>query len=259
MFRNLAILFSVAAVPLAVACGTEAGTDNTYRPETLVSEVECAEMIAQLAVPVEVARAMVPSDYEVVGSSGGTANLVFITKVCHWDNPDPLGDADTQEAHFYIQIEGEGKVIEVPGADVNVPASYGYNVALDAKGPSWLRDLLNSYGYDIREPSEMDIGPAGDERKGYVVEENGSGYRWTEYAALIGETILVGETSYFYHDSDDGTKAKTEKSALSHHDSVGWVTLEIDPGSRLAEFGTLLDGPTMNMNPMYATYTTWSE
>lgn len=257
MFQERKVLLLACVV--ALGCGSGSGTDNSYRPETLVSEVECVEMIADFKVPQEVARAKVPSEYEIITYLDGTATLIFITKVCTWDNPEPLDDAETQEVHGYIPIEGELKVVPIPGADVSLPSSYAYNVFLDAKGPAWMQDLLNHYGFDTEAPRELDIDPFGEQRSGYVVEENGSGYRWTESAGLRGSTTVVGQTDYFYHDNENGVKGRAEKSALSDHDAVGWATLEIDPGSKLAEFGSLLEGPTVDMNPMYATYTIWSE
>ncbi len=259
MIRNITIPFLALACVAATSCGSGGGTDQPYRPETLITKVDCEEMIAQLKAPQEVALAKVPADYEVLINADGMARLIFITKVCTWDNPEPLDDAETQEVHIYIEIKGEAKTVSLPGAEVSWPSAYAYNIFFDVKGPVWMKELVEHYGFKVNLEPEVEIDPYGDVRTGHVVEENGSGYRWTELTEPFGTTILLGQTDYFYYNNENGLKAKAEKSALSEFDSVGWLTLRIDPDSKLADFGSMLQGETMDIRRMEATYTIWSE
>jgi hypothetical protein len=256
-----------ALVALGVAAPVGAG-DAPHPNKTVDVQMQCNTMAGAFEVDPVAARAILPAQYELALQPSGNALVYLQASNCDGSgNDEPLGAFDL--ADVWLVIEGPYEVIDVPGAYLTLPNINVY--VLKAQTTSeWVKTHCAAIHFPKELVRALDVGgPISPLREGYVVEMTGRAYAWSEFLPCMsppgtswGECwmfpdpapklpvgfddqmapFMLGINVRGYVDHSLGNGAKKEMSCLMEVAGQGFVALQLDPKSNLAELGVFYDG-----------------
>jgi hypothetical protein len=205
--------------------------------------VECEQFAMVALVDADAARAIVPSEHEVLVDADGFAMFTHVSKVCNdivvEGEPMGPGQFDTQ----WVSITGpadERTYLDYPEHMV-LPTDYLYPINFQTDNAGF-RDAVAAFGTPIvlTESSEMEPMGPGPQSGSLVVADGG--YEWS-----VDNTTEVNTLVYFVHVLEQVDEGLDYRYEIECPAAVKWwegpAQLEPVPGSAIHEaFGPEISG-----------------
>lgn len=254
--------------------GTVLQEHHSTRSETVGNSnyahvlMTCNTMAGVYEIDPAGAAEVLPDEYTLAlhtSADGSQKGLVYLqTSTCdgtgNGEDIPPFGIADS-----WLVIEGPVEVIDVPGAAVTIPTLHVY--VLEAQTTSkWIKGHTGRIYFSKELVRELTLSDPTPPREGRLVEMNGRGFTWTEFAPCVPPANAFGECWMFpppdpvlpvgyglpalpvgisvkgFINQGNGKVATKDMVCLAEFFGQGLIQLDMDPKSHMMTAGVF--GPT---------------
>jgi hypothetical protein len=216
----------------------------------------CEEMFSWYYVDPDVARKIVPPEWDPKIHESGKALLLVMVQECDkmvLDKIINLGPVDM--SHIWVELEGPEEFLDpYPDTSRSLPTRYWY-IYPHQLGSKIAHRLFGLAGVDSQYVDSISLGgDPGGSRNGFVSEipDLDIQYSWTEQSELYSEPDIVTGSQEFYRKYRN-RKSSAQAKCISHFLGDSVVDLNAGTGSAIFNlgFGSILNGYS---NPVWVEY-----
>jgi hypothetical protein len=217
----LYVFISLVIVSLAYPLAVDAKSQNVNNgdpknPSLFEKRFQGKQIVAFFAVDPDIALQWVPPAFDLVldaqGMTTGVIAVIYSADYCFINTPNspPLEQGENvapdSVVHFWFQVEGPAELLPVPGALINTPTAYYYDVA-DLVTTQEAHSLYRRAGRPAVLVRDISFDDYGQDQSVEITFRNGSKMfveAHTDFILTSPFPLKLGGNSWQYHVGGNG-------------------------------------------------------